>query len=230
MANDLSTWGRIVVFAAAIVYWSGVWIQTRRVRHRIGRSPNVRPRGPKEKLLWAGWAFVVVGWLTAPFLGASAGPLPGAASVPSFVHPVAFTLGIMLTVAGYAGTLWCYVAMGNAWRMGINRQEETRLVTNGPYRWVRHPIYACQLAMVAAIPLLIPSVLSLLILGVHLVCVWIKATDEEAYLRSVLGPVYEAYCARTGRWFAPLRRRSGALPAASAADRQPSTPPLPPFP
>ncbi len=34
-----------IVLAIAVIYWAGVMIQTRQVRKKIGRQPNVRPRG-----------------------------------------------------------------------------------------------------------------------------------------------------------------------------------------
>ena len=88
-------------------------------------------------------------------------------------------LGAILMGVGYGGTLWCYVALGDAWRMGVARKESPQLVTRGPYRFVRHPLYLCQLVMGIAIVLLLPSGLSLTVLGVHLVCVLTKARDEE---------------------------------------------------
>ena len=122
--TDLSV-SRVVVFVSALVYWAGVFIQARRIRRRIGRSPNVKPRGTKEKLLWAGW-----------FLWSSPGspcrswrelalPQPVSGSCLFFCGRVGFSLGIVLTVAGYAGTLWCYAAMGNTWRMGVDQGEKT---------------------------------------------------------------------------------------------------------
>ena len=56
---------RAVVFASVLVYWGGVLVQARRVRRRIGKSPNLNPRGTKERLLWAGWMFVIIGWVVA---------------------------------------------------------------------------------------------------------------------------------------------------------------------
>jgi protein-S-isoprenylcysteine O-methyltransferase Ste14 len=129
-----------------------------------------------------------------------------------------------MLVAGYAGTLWCYVAMGNAWRMGVNRTEKTELVTRGPYGFVRHPIYLFQVIMVAAIPLLLPSVLALAILPIHVLCVLTKAADEESHLRTILGQPYEAYCARTGGWWPRLRRREKPQPASQAIPRDSLSP------
>ena len=208
MATDAVFWNRAVVFGSAVVYWAGVWVQSRRIRRKIRRSINSRPQGPKERLLWTGWFFVVAAWLALPFLGVGEqGRLPGTAVSPAFVQPCLLVLGMTLVVAGYTGTLWCYAAMGNAWRMGINRTEKTDLVTRGPYGFIRHPIYLFQVIMVAAIPILLPSVLALAILAIHVLCVLTKAADEESHLRTLLGQSYEAYCARTGRWIPPLRHR-----------------------
>jgi protein-S-isoprenylcysteine O-methyltransferase Ste14 len=197
---------RAVVFASALVYWAGVWVQARRVRRHIGRSPNVRPRGTKEKILWAGWIFVVAVWLFQPFL-ISIEPVWALVLLnPALLHWPVLALGILLVVAAYAGTLWCYAAMGDAWRMGINRKEKNALVSNGPYRFIRHPIYAFQVVMLAGAALLLPTFLSLAVLVLHLVCVWIKALDEETYLLAVHGEAYRAYHARTGRLFPRIGR------------------------
>jgi protein-S-isoprenylcysteine O-methyltransferase Ste14 len=230
MSTEAWSLNRAVVFGSAVVYWAGVWVQTRRIRRRIGRSTNSRPRGPKEKLLWAGWFFVVAAWLALPFLCADGqGRLPGTAIFPLPFQSLLRALGITMVVAGYAGTIWCYVAMGNAWRMGVNRAEKTDLVTRGPYGFVRHPIYLFQVIMVAAIPLLLPSVLAFAILAIHILCVRIKAADEEAYLRTLLGRPYEAYCARTGRWLPRLRHgetSESPLPPVERDSSKPAEHPL----
>lgn len=122
---------------------------------------------------------------------------------PGF-HPAFVILGIALMVAGYLGTLWCYSAMGDAWRIGVNRTEKNSLITTGPYHRMRHPIYSFQVLMLLAAALLLPTAISLAILLVHLICVWIKATDEEAYLRTVHRSTYDDYIASTGRLFPRL--------------------------
>jgi protein-S-isoprenylcysteine O-methyltransferase Ste14 len=219
MPTEALTLNRSVVLGSAIIYWSGVWIQARRVRQRIGRSPNVQPKGLKEKLLWGGWAFVVVAWMTLPLLGAGSNQLPGLGLIPFLVHPFGSIVGIIMMALGYAGTLWCYQAMGDAWRMGINRSEETHLVMNGPYQFVRHPIYLCQVVMVAAVAVLLPSVLSGMVLVVHLLCVATKAADEESHLRMRLGQSYNGYLARTGAWFPPLLRKKSPERSSPAPDQ-----------
>jgi len=143
-----------------------------------------------------------------PFLARTDPSLSVLSVIPSLSSPAGFAFGIVLTVAGYAGTLWCYAIMGNAWRMGVNRAEKTALVTRGPFQFVRHPIYLFQIVMLAGAALLLPTPVSLAILVIHIVCCLTKAADEEAHLSTVLGEEYRDYLSRTGRFFPKLRPRS----------------------
>ena len=187
-----------LVIGSALMYWAGVLVQIHRVQKHIGHSPNVRPRGWKEKVLWVGWFLVVVGWFTQPFvIGKSHHPL--FALIPCLMDPIGFFLGLLVVIGGYAGTQWCYTVLGDAWRMGIKRREKTALMKNGPYRYVRHPIYLFQIAMLLGAILFLPTSFSFILLFVHLLCVVIKAADEEAYLLRAHGSEYQAYLSSTGR-------------------------------
>ena len=83
--------------------------------------------------------------------------------------------------------------------MGIRRREKTALVKNGPYGYVRHPIYLFQIVMLVGALLLLPTLFSFILFFVHFLCVIIKAVDEEAYLLRVHGSEYQAYFSSTGR-------------------------------
>jgi len=195
---------RTAVCVGALIYWGGVFIQGRRIRRRIGRSPNLKPRDARERILWAGWMLVILTWIIQPLLTSTNAKLPGLQIHPACLHPVGLFGGLFLTVAGYAATIWCYVIMGNAWRIGINRNEKNELVTAGPYRWIRHPIYAFQTVMLLGAVLLLPTICSVALVVFHLVFVLIKAKDEEAYLVTVHGDVYLDFMAKTGRLFPKL--------------------------
>ena len=195
---------RLVVSASGLLYWGGVLIQARRVRKQIGRSPNLKPRGSREKVLWIGWFIVILTWIGQPFLISSSNSNPALRIFGALPRPADLVLGLSLVAAGYAGTLWCYAAMGNTWRIGINVKERTTLVSNGPYRWVRHPIYLFQVVMLAGAALLLPTAASFSILAIHYICVQIKAADEEKYLVTVHAEAYRNYQSRTGRLFPKL--------------------------
>jgi steroid 5-alpha reductase family enzyme len=192
---------RALVLGSALLYWGGVWIQAHRVRKRIGRSPNVEPRGSKERLLWLGWLIVVAAWIALPFLartGASSGWIR---PLPALLGQGALIGGIVLLFAGHAGTLWCYRVLGDRWRMGVDRRAQGPLATSGPYSRVRHPIYFFQVIILAAVALLLPVAAASAIMALHLVCVVIKALDEEGHLLKTHGDAYRQYQQRTGMLF-----------------------------
>jgi len=196
----LSWWlRRIIVAASGIIYWGGVLIQARRIRRKIGRTPNLRPRGTKEVLLWLGWSLVILGWIAQPLL------LSGPADTwlerwPFLSHPIIFAGGTALVLLGYAATLWCYAAMGTAWRIGIDQSGSSELIESGPYRSMRHPIYSFQIVMLLGAALLLPTPVSLGLLTLHFVCASIKAKDEERHLVGIFGETYLAYRTRTGKF------------------------------
>ena len=205
MGVDALLLRKAVVAGSGLVYWAGVLIQAWRVRKQIGRWPNMMPRGTKERALWFGWLLVITVWIGQPFfVGEKAWVF--VRLCPSLVHVAVMIPGLVLVVAGYAGTLWCYAIMGSAWRIGVNAQEKNALVTTGPFARVRHPIYALQVVMLAGAFCLLPTACSLVLLAFHLVCVWLKAADEEAYLIATHGEAYRAHLARTGRLLPKFRR------------------------
>lgn len=205
MINTLSLRNGIVL-AMALIYWGGVMINARRLRRHIGRSPNTRPRGVKEKLLWAGWSIVISGWIAQPIIMQrySSGLFHPNALL---LQPAGIIAGLLIAITGYAGTLWCYASMGDSWRIGINKEEKTALIKSGPYRFVRHPIYMFQTIILLGMIFLLPTPFSLLIFLLQFVCAVVKAKDEEAYLLSVHGPVYHSYISETGMLLPHIKRQ-----------------------
>jgi len=200
---------RAIVFVSVLIYWGGVLVQARRVRRHIGRSPNLKPRGTKERLLWGAWMLVIVGWLAQAFL-IDRLDVSGFQIFSCLSNTITLAVGVGVVGLGYAGTLWCYAAMGDQWRIGIDRKDKAALVSSGPYRYIRHPIYVFQTVMLIGAFWLLPAGFSLALVLAHLICARIKAADEEAYLLSTLGEDYRQYCTRTGRLLPRLRRPSSA--------------------
>ena len=51
-------------------------------------------------------------------------------------------VGLTLLVAGLGLAVWARVHLGRNWGTPMSRKEDPELVTSGPYRLVRHPIYS----------------------------------------------------------------------------------------
>jgi protein-S-isoprenylcysteine O-methyltransferase Ste14 len=50
-------------------------------------------------------------------------------------------VGVALAALGIAGTLWAQLAMGDSWRIGVEKTERTDLVIGGLFGLVRNPIF-----------------------------------------------------------------------------------------
>lgn len=51
------------------------------------------------------------------------------------------TLGVLLTAAGFAFTIWARVHLGTNWSAEVTVKQSHELVRTGPYALARHPIY-----------------------------------------------------------------------------------------
>lgn len=76
-----------------------------------------------------------------------------------------------------------------------------RILTQGPYRFVRHPRYAALMVSSVAVSLALASILAWAI-AIGWLCVNLKRVElEEGHLRKLFGADYDAYASRTPRFF-----------------------------
>jgi len=201
MADNLFLLRKVLVVASASLYWGSVVLNMYHVRHSIGKFPNIKPKELKEKILWLGWFFVIMGWIGQPFIVDAHGDMGLFYLFPFLLHHIVIIVAVMMLVGGYLGTVWCYHVLGDSWRIAIDKREKLTLVRHGPYRIVRHPIYLFQIIIVAGTLLLLPTPFSLLILFVLVICILLKTGAEERYLASIYGDEYRDYSLHTGRFF-----------------------------
>jgi protein-S-isoprenylcysteine O-methyltransferase Ste14 len=107
-------------------------------------------------------------------------------------------IGWIALLPGGAIFLWALVTMGRQLRMSPEVKPEARLLSHGPYRYVRHPMYTGGLLVTLAFLLLGFNGVRLVAWGVLAVDLWIKMGIEERLLKERF-PDYEAYSRRTRR-------------------------------
>lgn len=153
----------------------------------------------------------VAALLGTGLLCCAAGPvaaLTGLGSVGRLDHPVLAFGGAVLAVCGVAATLAAQLSMGSSWRVGVDPEERTDLVTGGPFAHVRNPIFTAMLATLVGLAAMTPNLPSLLGLALVLLAIEIQVRAvEEPHLRRTHGPAYAAYTARTGRFLPAVGRR-----------------------
>src|SRR5262249_23537217 len=61
------------------------------------------------------------------------------------VSPVLSSAGVIITVTGMAMFVWARQTLGRNWSQTVSAKEGHELITSGPYRYVRHPMYSSGL-------------------------------------------------------------------------------------
>jgi len=113
-------------------------------------------------------------------------------------------LGVAMGVAGDFMAYWVFTSLGNNVTPTVVTRKNATLVTHGPYRWIRHPLYLMGLLAYFGFALLaenwflaILSVLAFYLLNLRL-------PKEEAHLIERFGDEYRSYMQRTGKFLPRL--------------------------
>lgn len=119
--------------------------------------------------------------------------------------------GVSLGAGGLALFAWMFHHLGtNVTSTAMPRREAT-LVTSGPYRWVRHPMYTAALLMGIAAALLTANLVVAIGGFAMFGLLAARSRLEERRLEEKFGAAYRAYQRRTGRF---LPRWRGPPPEA----------------
>jgi protein-S-isoprenylcysteine O-methyltransferase Ste14 len=105
---------------------------------------------------------------------------------------------VALVVTGLLFTWWARIHLGRLWSDWVTKKAGHHVVDTGPYRLVRHPIYLGLI--VAAFATAIAKGTSFALLGAAIMTLafYIKARQEERFLRAELGEnSYDAYARKT---------------------------------
>jgi protein-S-isoprenylcysteine O-methyltransferase Ste14 len=113
------------------------------------------------------------------------------------VHDVIVAaIGAALFAAGLALAVWARLHLGRNWGMPMTRRAEPELVTSGPYRFIRHPIYTGLLiAMLGSV--LVNNLLGLIVVAVLVAYFYYCGTVEERNLAAAFPSAYPEYRGRT---------------------------------
>ncbi len=114
-------------------------------------------------------------------------------------------VGVGLGIVSLPLFAWTHQALGKNWSGSLVTKEGHTLVSSGPYRWVRHPMYtALILQQLASLLLSANWVIGIAGLGISILCV-ARVGDEEALMIEEFGDQYRAYMERTGRFLPPVK-------------------------
>ncbi|HZH40909.1 MAG TPA: isoprenylcysteine carboxylmethyltransferase family protein [Gemmatimonadales bacterium] len=169
---------------------------------------------PIQAMMWL-WVLWLVSWWGAAFWsdravkGPGAGPqvaynlLTVAGGVLLFavdsrdtilrLPPAARWGTLGLAVAGFLFAWWARITLGRFWARNVSRKADHRVIENGPYALVRHPIYTGIITATVATALLKATWIAWAGVVVMTIGWYVKARLEERFLHGELGEAYDAY-------------------------------------
>jgi protein-S-isoprenylcysteine O-methyltransferase Ste14 len=113
------------------------------------------------------------------------------------VHSVIVaSIGALLFACGIALAVWARVHLGGNWGMPTSQRADPDLVTSGPYRFVRHPIYS-GLLMAMLGTALVNNLLGLIVVAVLIAYFYYCGIVEEHNLATAFPAAYPEYKSRT---------------------------------
>jgi protein-S-isoprenylcysteine O-methyltransferase Ste14 len=111
-------------------------------------------------------------------------------------------IGPFLVAAGIALRQWAIWVLGKHFTVRVQVQERTKLVTEGPYSYIRHPAYTGTLLTFSGLSLAVGSWLGILfVLSVCLAAHEYRIRVEEKTLLEAFGEEYKEYMKRTWKLF-----------------------------
>jgi len=203
MLSTIEGWVRTLSLLAALAtltlaIWRGVFQSLRRP---AGRSTRAASRVLRVPLL----AAATVLWVGACVLLWRPLPLPDSDAL----RLLGLLLGAPLLLAGLALYLWGSVTLGAmhgpSSGFGVRLLAGHRLVTQGPFAYLRHPLYlGLQVAGLGG--LLLYRNWTWAFIFLNMMGLFLRARREEEALALEFGEAWQAYVRRVPRWL-PRRKR-----------------------
>jgi len=116
-------------------------------------------------------------------------------------------LGVGVAIANDALIYWLFSSIGSGISPTSATRKEHKLSTDGPYHWVRHPLYTAGAILFISFGMMADNWF-IAALGILAFIAMAKRTpQEEANLIEKFGEEYREYMKRTGRFFPKLGSR-----------------------
>ena len=109
-------------------------------------------------------------------------------------------LGVGIGILCTLGIYWLFSSIGSGITPTSATREEHKLVTSGPYRWVRHPLYSVGSSMFVAFGMMADNWFIAALGVLTFILMAIRTPKEETNLIEKFGDEYREYMKHTGRF------------------------------
>ncbi len=109
-------------------------------------------------------------------------------------------LADLITLSGITLAFWARKIIAGNWSSNIVIKENHELVQNGPYAYIRHPIYSGMFLMMLGAAIISGRLGAFLIFIIFFSSLWFKASQEEKLLIRHFPDSYPQYKAKTKKF------------------------------
>ena len=124
----------------------------------------------------------------------------------SYLVPISYLQTQILTITGLAlihiALVWISIAqfqMSNSWRIGIDEENKTKLVTDGVFSISRNPIFLGMIISVLGLFFIVPNALTFFLTITTYIVIQIQIRLEEEFLQKQHAQDYVNYKLKTKR-------------------------------
>jgi len=105
---------------------------------------------------------------------------------------------LLIIIAGLAIREWALIKLGRFFSRTVQIQTEHKVITEGPYRWIRHPAYTGMILIYAGIIMSIGTWLgALLTFSIVTISLLYRIRVEDRTLLDAFGDEYRDYMKQT---------------------------------
>lgn len=110
-------------------------------------------------------------------------------------------IGLGLAIMSIAIFIAAIVTMGNNWRAGIDRDQQTTLITSGIYKFSRNPAFLGFDLLYIGIAMAFSNWILLIVSCMGMTLMHFQILEEERYLSDIFREAYVSYKKQTPRYF-----------------------------
>lgn len=96
--------------------------------------------------------------------------------------------------------LFALIGLRDSWRVGVQENQKTELITSGIYAYSRNPYFVSYILLFLGYTLLLSNLILLGLTVAGFISIHMMILKEEQYLRSTHGEAYKEYCEKTARY------------------------------
>ena len=108
--------------------------------------------------------------------------------------------GLIIYLSGFFLMAWALIRLGINYLLGgVDPRSSDRMVINGPYKFIRHPMYTAALCIALGLACLIQSIICLVLFCIYLLLIILLIPKEEESLVRAYGETYKQYQQKVGK-------------------------------